>query len=331
MQLSDGERQLLIAIKEALRRHKIPNAQTVEEIGKNFFDDELEDWTPAMASLVGKGLAALSEGVYTLTKKGEEQAREVHSQSMRNGFSEGLIRHEKSRAYSEFCERLYGKDLCQFNMMDMEQLEKLLEMLQLTEDTHVLDLGCGIGTITEYIADRTGAHITGIDFASGAIDRAMERTKDKLGRLNYLVGDMNDLDLEDDSFDTLIAIDTLYFVEDLATTVGQMKRIMCPEGQMGLFFSQKVEREANEKRLLPQKTNLAQALDSHNLAFSTWDFTRNEHDHWRRSLEIAEEFKNAFAEEGNLNIHKSRIEEGTRMLRISEEGRSSRYLYHVTG
>ena len=328
-QLSDGERQLLIAIKEALRRSKTPTQQTVQEIGESFFNDELEDWGPAIASLVEKGLAQLSNGVYVLTAEGKEQAREAHSESMREGFSEGLIRHEKSDAYSEFCERLYGKDLCQFNMMDMEQLEKLLEVLGLGSENRVLDLGCGIGTLTEYIADRTGAHVTGIDFAPGAIERALERTQDKRDRLNYRVGDMNDLDMSDDSFDTVIAIDTLYFVENLEDVLNQTQRLLNPGGQMGLFFSKMIEAGEPKERLRADRTRLAEVLKSDSLTVQTWEFTRNEHDHWLRSLELAEKLKEAFAEEDNLSIYKSRVEEGQRLLKISDEGRSSRFLYHI--
>jgi ubiquinone/menaquinone biosynthesis C-methylase UbiE len=327
--LSNGERQLLIAIKEALRRKKVPDEKTVQEIGENFYGDELEDWEQAAEALVTRGLARLLRGVYELTVQGEEQAQQAHSQSMSQGFSEGLLRHEESAAYSEFCERLYGKDLCQFNMMDMEQLQKLLELLELTNENRVLDLGCGIGTITEYISDRTRAHLTGIDFAPGTIERALERTEEKRDRLNYEVGDMNSLDMPADSFDTIIAIDTLYFVENLGNTVGQMKRIMRPDGQMGLFFSQKVEPEESKARLRARETDLGRVLSAHNLAFTSWDFTQNEHDHWRRSLELAEELKDAFEEEGNLNIYKTRMEEGRRLLKMSDQGRSSRFLYHV--
>jgi ubiquinone/menaquinone biosynthesis C-methylase UbiE len=328
-QFSEGERQLLIAIAEALRRKKTPDEKTVEEIGKHFFENDLADWNRATTALEDKGLVQRSEGGYALTDEGRSQAHEIHHQSMSEGFSEGLNRHEQSRAYSEYCRRLYGKNLCQFNMMDMEQLETLLELLELRAEDHVLDLGCGIGTVTEFISDRTGAHVTGVDFAPGAIARAQERTKDKCNRLAFVVGDMNSLEFPEHSFDTVIAIDTLYFVEDLGHTVGQMKRIVSPQGQMGLFFSQKIEPKDDGQRLLPQNTDLARALKACRLPYRTWDFTRHEHDHWRRSLELAEELKSMFEEEGNLGIYKSRIEEGQRLLKMSEEGRSSRFLYHV--
>ena len=81
--------------------------------------------------------------------------------------------------------------------MDVEQLNKLLEILSLNESSRVLDLGCGIGSVTEYISDVTGAHITGVDFAEDAIIRARSRTRAKRNRLTYEVGDMNDLRFPD--------------------------------------------------------------------------------------------------------------------------------------
>jgi len=38
-------------------------------------------------------------------------------------------------------------------------------VLQLDASHHGLDLGCGNGLIAEYVSDRTGAHITGLDYA----------------------------------------------------------------------------------------------------------------------------------------------------------------------
>jgi len=44
--------------------------------------------------------------------------------------------------------------------------------LDLNENNHVLDVGCGIGATTEYISDLTGAKFTGIDLAAPCVERA---------------------------------------------------------------------------------------------------------------------------------------------------------------
>ncbi len=111
---------------------------------------------------------------------------------------------------------------------------------------------------------------------------------------------MNNINFPVDTFDTIIAIDTLYFVDDLEKTVGQMKAVLKPKGQMGIFFTQMMKPEDSKELLLPEKTKLAQVLKKHNLNFQTWNFTKNEHRIWQKCKELAEELKSEFEAEKNL-------------------------------
>ena len=92
----------------------------------------------------------------------------------------------KSVAHAEFCQRVFGKNLCQADLMDMVQLEKLLEVLNLSAENKVLDLGCGIGAIAEYISDTTETHVFGVDIANETLAHAQERTPQKKSLGNSL-------------------------------------------------------------------------------------------------------------------------------------------------
>jgi cyclopropane fatty-acyl-phospholipid synthase-like methyltransferase len=48
----------------------------------------------------------------------------------------------------------------------------LLEVIRVRAGDRLVDLECGIGTVSEYIGDCTGAHVTGIDCAAAAIERS---------------------------------------------------------------------------------------------------------------------------------------------------------------
>ena len=48
--------------------------------------------------------------------------------------------------------------------------------------------------IAEYLSDQSGAHVTGIDFISKAIQDALARTQSKRDRLDFRVMDMSYLD-----------------------------------------------------------------------------------------------------------------------------------------
>lgn len=115
-----------------------------------------------------------------------------------------------SEAHHIFCERVFGHDLCQHGFADKNQLELLLQVLQLQPAHRVLEVGCGNGMITEFLSDYTGAHFTGLDNNALAVHQAQKRTAAKSERLTFLVGDINQLDLPPETFDVILAIDSVY-------------------------------------------------------------------------------------------------------------------------
>jgi ubiquinone/menaquinone biosynthesis C-methylase UbiE len=144
---------------------------------------------------------------------------------------------ERSPAHHAFCERVYGRDLCQHGFADMGQLDLLLQETGLKKGQRALDLGCGNGMITEYLSDASLAHITGLDFIPLAISLAIERTDGKSDRLAFMAGDINQLELPDNRFDVIISIDSLYFSQDYTSTILALKGSLTSGGKMGILYS----------------------------------------------------------------------------------------------
>lgn len=244
------------------------------------------------------------------------------------GFSKMYLASSQSKAYSHFCEKVYGRDLCQANMLDEEQLQTLLTSLNLSSNDTVLDLGCGIGKITEYISDATNAKILGIDFAYGAINAANERTKHKQNRVNFTVGNLNKLsETIQNKYDVIIMIDTLYFVSDLSSCVETLKNLLNPNGKLALFYSSKKNTLDSDIDLLPENKPLGKTLIKSGFRFSTTDFTNNEKVIWEKSLSVANELKEDFLEEKNVDLYKGRIAEAKKNLEWQNKGLMTRYLY----
>jgi len=328
MKFSEAEKQILIAITW-ISRNKPPDRKKLTENGQALFNDDLVDWGESLDDLIKKDIVREIDGNLSVAPNSEKDVKPIVDEWTERGFSEWMIKSEKSRAYSMFCERLYGKDLCQCSMTNMRQLDKLLEILSLSEKSKVLDLGCGIGTVTEYISDTTGANVTGLDIAAGAIERAQERTKDKRDRLTFVAQSMDDLSLPETSFDTIISIDTFYFVNDLAGVIDACRRLLTSGGQMGIFYTQVLGKEDPKQMLLSDHTKLARALKTHGLVYRSWDYTDDERNHWKRSKDIAEELKTEFENEGNKELYDSRIKESDKILKAVNDNRISRYFYHI--
>jgi len=242
-------------------------------------------------------------------------------------FSKILIKSEKSVTYGRYCELVYGRNLSQFNMLDTEQLDKLLELGDFNQDSHILDLGCAVGTISEYISDQTQAKVTGIDYAGGAVKRAAFRTKDKKSRLNFLKMNMNNLKFEDESFSDIISIDTLYFVNNLEKTVADMKKILKSDGRMFIFYGAPGK---SEIKLSPENTLLGKALSANNLNFISHDFIESENRILAKAFEVVELLKNDFEKEKKQNIYFSRKREVTNLIEHHKKFPGYRYLYVVS-
>lgn len=322
--ISNAEVQLCMALKNI---RKTPfDREDLIAFGELAFKNDLQNWTSEFERFIQQCFIQPQDNGFTLTETGQTYIEKIIANEF---FGKMLLRAEQSQTFATFCQRIYGKDLTQFGMTDMNELNQLLEVLELNESHRVLDIGCGIGRVTEFLSDETGAHITAIDSAENVIARAAHRTKLKSERLHFQVGDLNRLNFSPESFDTIVAIDTLYFAKDLTVVIADLKRILKPGGQMGLFFSDVITPAESPDHLKPESTKLACALKAHDLSFTTYDFNEDNKIFWQRSVEIAKELQPAFIKEGNKDLCDGRIIEGSAVLDLATAGRMCRYLYHV--
>ena len=279
---------------------------------------------PVLDELLATGLIVQADGAYALASEG----RRIAQQNAAREFGAWMIACENSAAYREMCRQLYGSARCQFNMTTQSQLEKAFDVLDISKRQRILDVGCGTGALTEYVADHTDGNVTGIDFSAEAIKFAQDKNKEN-PRLSFQVMDMDEFAFPPNSFDTILSVDTFYFLEDLPKTINAIRRSLQANGQMGIFYSPKVSPKESKEMLEPKNTALAQALETCGLTFETWDFTADEEQMWKKSMEIAIELKGRFADEGNLAIYEDRIDEATRELEFFNTKRKRRYLFHA--
>ena len=331
MDLNEAEIQLLAILNRATEQGSGTAWSALERLGETYRDYKL-DWSEAVARLEARGLIRQGQDGFALTPAGApaaEQARKARSDVWWYWYRDFYAKAPASAAYAAYCERVYGASLCQHGMMDMAELSQLLGVLDLDGGRRVLDLGCGAGFIAERISEQTGARVMGIDYAAPAIETALERTAEKRDRLTFARADMNALDLPAAYFDTVISIDTLYFVDDIRSTLESVLPALKPGGQMGIFFTQWLEAGDPASQLEPDNTWLAQALKQLDLAYRTWDFTENVKRHWRLNQEVIEELKPRFEAEGNRFLYDFRMIECEEFLPMVEAGEISRFLYHL--
>lgn len=304
---------------------------TIEGI-RSFLRDgssiETEKLQKSMKQLVEEKLVTQKADHYFLSEVGKRVGERFRIERMSKAYDDLLLRTGASKAYSMFCERVFGMDLSQFNVLDMEQLNTLIEKLDLKSGEVALDLGCGNGRIAEYISDATGANMVGLDFAGKLIKSSQQRTRDKKHRLSYVVGNMDDLSFDEASFDAIISIDTLYFVKSIDATIKRLKKLLkSPTGRLGIFSDQNCSSDKSRGILLPRNTEVGKALQNSNFVYQTIDFTSNSREIWVRELEAAEDLKELFIKEGNSDIYEDRVQDAKKTLESIDKGRHVRYFY----
>jgi SAM-dependent methyltransferase len=238
----------------------------------------------------------------------------------------------RSTAHAAFCTRVFGHDLAQHGFADVAQLEQLAVATGLRAGVHALDLGCGNGKIAAFLAERTGARLTGLDYSEEAIRQAQELAASSEGRLSFVVGDINRLEFPPATFDVVLAIDTIYFSDDYAATIRALMTALRPGGRLGLLYSYGREpwvprEQFPAERLPPDRTPLADALRASGLSFHTWNLTDAEYALAVRRRAVLEELHEQFGAEGNLFIYEQRMGDAEGIRQAIEEGLHARYLF----
>lgn len=330
--LSEAEIQILASLHRAHAENTPTDKETLVGGGKRYWIFQ-EDWSEAFPILVEKALIEGDDDGYRLTDSARQLAQQFHAERPDMYwyyYQKFYPAARASEAHSRLCERVFGLDLTQEGQTDMPALHHLLQLLTIEKGDHVLDLGCGAGVIAEYVANRTGASVTGLDYAEPAIAEAKERTKSNSSQLTFVTGDMNALDLPESSFDKIISVDTLYWVADLTDTVAQVAKLLKPGGQMGIFMLDFLPEGRTVDDFTADETELGQALNNLGIVFEAHDYAVQQAAFWHRNYAAAKDLRDAFEAEGNGFIPASLIRESEEdFLPLIESRAMSRYLFHI--
>jgi SAM-dependent methyltransferase len=116
-----------------------------------------------------------------------------------------------------------------------ERLERraVLDLAGPLDGLDVLEVGCGDGAWSVHAA-RAGARVTGLDRSGAALEAARRRAGDAGVALAACRGDAGSLPFPAASFDLVLAITVLCFVDDPAGAVREMARVLRPGGRLVL-------------------------------------------------------------------------------------------------
>jgi ubiquinone/menaquinone biosynthesis C-methylase UbiE len=140
-----------------------------------------------------------------------------------------------SELYHQIRRDTYGNDLGQTSWVAPAESNDIPILLKITEDSNVLELGCGSGGYAIYVAERTGCRITGLDLNAQAIRNAnrLARTKDMLPQVRFLRHDLTKkLPYDPNTFDAIFANDVVPHIPNRPILLAEIFRILKPGGRM---------------------------------------------------------------------------------------------------
>jgi ubiquinone/menaquinone biosynthesis C-methylase UbiE len=331
--MHEADIQVLASIRRAEVEGESSDRAALEN-GADRYWKYLEDWSDSWQRLLDNGLIQGDESGYSLTERGRPLAEQYYAERPDHFwyyYQHYYPAAQASKAHSQLCERVFGKDLTQDGQADMDSVNDLIAYLGIGKGDKVLDLGCGAGGISEYISDSTGAHVTGLDYAATAIETAANRTSGKQDRLAFVQGDMNSLDIADHSFDKVVSIDTIYWVADIDSALASISRLIKPGGHMAIFVANTPLMDDSPGAYEPNDTWIAKSVRKLSLSYDVYDYTESFLNFWPKLKKVALELRDDFVAEGNEVIFDSfMLDADEDYLPAAEAGKLRRYLYIVS-
>lgn len=104
---------------------------------------------------------------------------------------------------------------------------RLLSQLSLTEDDHVLDIGCGTGKTSDRLATQAGT-VDALDLSHDQVDRARQSTAEA----RFLRGKPQHLPYADDTFDAVVSVGAIIYVTDPGAALAEAYRVTRPGGRL---------------------------------------------------------------------------------------------------
>jgi ubiquinone/menaquinone biosynthesis C-methylase UbiE len=174
-------------------------------------------------------------------------------------------------------DRWYETKLGSF--VDKVETELAFDLFDPQSGEKILDVGCGTGNFSLKLA-RQGCQVTGVDLSEAMLAKARKKVSAAGREIDFYHQDIKDLKFPEATFDGVISMATVEFVEEFEAAFAEMKRVTKPGGKIliGTIAGDSQWGAAYRKRAQEQETVFEHAhfktqegvndLDSENLVAS---------------------------------------------------------------
>jgi SAM-dependent methyltransferase len=125
----------------------------------------------------------------------------------------------------------------EFHIGGRRATESLFEMVGITPDDHVLDVGCGLGGASRFVAQRYGCRVTGIDLTQEYIEtgNALCSWVGLADQITLEQGNAMELPYSDGAFDKAYMLHVGMNIANKQMLTAELYRILKPWGVLAIY------------------------------------------------------------------------------------------------
>lgn len=118
------------------------------------------------------------------------------------------------------------------NRLNRKQYKAVLDNIDVQYTDTILDIGFGNGYLIKKLLKRNPERICGIEISQDMLTKVSRKNQAVItaGKLDLHLANIKDLPFEDNSFDKICTVNTLYFWDDTDRCFSEIKRTLKPQG-----------------------------------------------------------------------------------------------------
>ena len=186
--------------------------------------------------------------------------------------------------------------------------QQIANLSNLKTGMSFVDVGCGTGAVTAWLAQATGCAGLGIDPDEVAIATATAQHSDDASNLRFQVADLEDS--VGSTFDVAFAVDSLSRAKDIPKALKAIGSMLTPGGRLVAPYTQLLSQPG---QMDPEASQVGQALDA-----LSWEWVALEANglaHWQRTVDAVD------------GLGPDEAEHAKQMLANWQQGRCVRWLF----
>lgn len=232
------------------------------------------------------------------------------------------MEYYKSVAFAKLNKLLCGINLLQLSMVTLDELKIIISNINPSDS--VLDIGVGMGRVTEYLCAETGADFTGIDIDEGNLNIAKAVAHEKL---RFQTADMTNLPFAENTFDAVLLLDSLNFVKDRNAALDGIYKVIKNNGLLCICWSQPPQFPM--EAVSHEYSEVGIWANTRNLSYKAFDRTKEHEAYWKNYKTILSEMENEFKAEGLIDFWKQTMISVESVEEIAKSNILARWVYII--